>query len=116
MKRSRFASLGGLFFVSILCRASVPAQPGTINNVEGTASADGQALSEKSVGSTTLVPGQSVSTGNGKVEILLTPGIFFRLGDNSVAQMVSPGLANTVLTLNKGRALVEVDQILPDNN
>jgi hypothetical protein len=119
MKCSRFASLGGLFFVSILCspiRASVPAQPGTINYVEGTATAGGQTLSEKSVGSTTLAPGEFVSTGNGKVEILLTPGIFFRLGDNSTAQMVSPGLANTVLTLQKGRAMVEVTHILPANN
>jgi uncharacterized membrane protein YgcG len=119
MKRSKFASLGGLFFVAILCnpvKASVPVQPGTINYIEGAASIGGRALSDKSVGSTTLAPSQTVSTSNGKVEILLTPGIFFRLADNSTAQMVSPGLANTVVTLQKGRAMVEVAQILPANN
>jgi hypothetical protein len=76
----------------------------------------GQALNQTSVGSAILAAGQSVSTQNGEVEILLTPGIFFRLGNNSSAQMVSPGLADTVLALNKGRALVEVDQILPAND
>jgi len=122
MKRSQFALLGGFLLAVSSARAtvpaqpSVPAQPGTINYIEGNASMGGQALGQTSVGSATLAAGQLVSTRNGKVEILLTPGIFFRLGNNSSAEMVSPGLADTVLTLQKGRALVEVDQILPANN
>jgi hypothetical protein len=116
MKRSTFALLGGLLLVVSSAWASVPAQPGTVNYIEGQASLGSQVLNQTSVGSATLAAGQSVSTQNGKVEILLTPGIFFRLGNNSSAQMVSPGLADTVVTLTKGRALVEVDQILPANN
>jgi hypothetical protein len=122
MKRSQFALLGGFLvavssaWATVPAQASIPAQPGTINYIEGQASLGDQALSQTSVGSATLAAGQSVSTQNGKVEVLLTPGIFFRLGNNSSAQMISPGLADTVLTLNKGRALVEVDQILPANN
>jgi hypothetical protein len=118
MKRSQFASLGGLF-VALLCApvwASVTAQPGTVNYVEGDVSIGGKSLNDKSIGSAILAPGQSVSTNNGKVEILLTPGIFFRLADNSSAKMISPGLTTTVLALDRGRALVEVDEIHPENN
>ena len=116
MKRSQFALLGGFLLAVCSAWASVPAEPGTINYIEGQASLGNQALAQTSVGTARLAAGQSISTENGKVEVLLTPGIFFRLGVNSSAQMVSPDLANTTMTLNKGRALVEVDQIFPANN
>jgi len=119
MWRSNWKSIGVVLLAGLLNSAawgSVPPQPGTLNYVEGQASINSQPLRENSVGSIQLTAGQSLSTGNGKVEILLTPGIFFRLGDNSSVQMVSPGLANTLLRLDKGRAIVEVTQILPENN
>jgi len=63
-----------------------------------------------------LAAGQSLSTENGRAEILLTPGVFLRLDHNSSVQMVSPGLADTLLTLQKGRAMVEVADVHPENN
>lgn len=120
MKRSWTAiAVGGLFLAaSIFSPAwgSVPPQPGTINHIEGQASIDGRSLNEKSVGSARLAAGQSLSTQEGRAEILLTPGIFFRIGDHSSVQMTSPGLADTELALKTGRALVEVAEIHPANN
>src|ERR1700735_2764432 len=92
------------------------AMPGTINYIEGSAAIDGQPLPANAVGSTTLQPGQEISTAQGRAEVLLTPGIFFRLGDNSAAKMVSPDLTNTVVNLEHGRATVEVDQLFQANN
>jgi len=60
--------------------------------------------------------GQIVSTQNGKVEMLLTPGVFFRIDGNSSAQMVTPDLANTAVRLERGRAMLEVAEIHPENN
>ena len=97
-------------------RGSVLPQPGTINYVEGQASVSGQALGEKSVGSAKLAASQSLSTHDGRVEMLLTPGIFFRVDAHSSVRMISPGLADTVLTIEKGRAMVEVADIRPENN
>ena len=37
-------------------------------------------------------------------EILLTPGVFLRVDHHSSVRMVSPGLADTIVTLEKGRA------------
>ena len=91
------------------------ASPGTLNYIEGQASIEGRPLSSQSVGNTKLEAGQVLATANGKAEILLTPGIFLRLGEDSTVQMVTPDLAHTEVRLEQGRADVEVDQIYPQN-
>src|SRR5690348_2539869 len=53
---------------------------------------------------------------NGKAEILLTPGVFLRLGNNSSVKMISPSLTNTELALSRGKAMVEVDEIHSQND
>ncbi len=91
-------------------------QPGSLNYMEGKASLGSQPLSTSSVGSAQLQAGQSLSTQDGKTEILLTPGVFLRTGPNSSVQMDTAGLADTSLTLARGRAMVEVAEIHPENN
>jgi len=68
------------------------------------------------VGSATLAQGQTVTTTTGHAEVLLTPGVFFRLGQNSAATMVSPNLTDTAVQIDHGRAAVEVDQLFKQNN
>jgi uncharacterized membrane protein YgcG len=119
MKRLRLKTLVGFSLAALLSSpawGSIPPQPGTINYIEGQAAIGAQALNEKSVGSARLAAGQSLSTENGRAEILLTPGVFLRLGDHSSVQMISPGLADTIMTLNRGRAIIEVAFIRPENN
>jgi hypothetical protein len=91
------------------------ARPGTLNYIEGQASIEGRPLSPTSVGKTTLQAGQVIATANGKAEILLTPGIFLRLGNDTTVQMISPDLTHTEVQLQQGRASVEVDQIYSQN-
>jgi len=67
------------------------------------------------VGNTELQAGQVLATANGKAEILLTPGVFLRLGGDSTVEMVSPNLTQTEVRLQRGRASVEVDQIRKEN-
>ena len=93
-----------------------PARPGTVNYVEGAAYLDGQPLNAKDVGSIGLDAGQELRTGTGKAEVLLTPGVFLRLGSNSTVKMVSPDLTLTQVEIEKGRAGVEVDEIHEQNN
>lgn len=91
------------------------AQPGAVNYVEGSVSIDGRTMTNQAVGSAQLGPGQTIETAQGKAEVLLTPGIFVRLDDNSALQMVANSLVNTQVQLQRGRAMVEVDQISPEN-
>jgi FecR protein len=93
-----------------------PARPGSLNYVEGQASIERQSLGPEAIGRTELQPGQSLETLAGKAELLLTPGAFFRLGDNSSVTMISPTLTDTELRLDKGEATVEVAELHPENN
>jgi hypothetical protein len=93
-----------------------PARPGTINYIEGSALLAGEPVTQKSVGTVALDPGQVLSTQQGKAEVLLTPGIYLRLDDDSSVKMISPDLTFTQLALEKGRATVEIDEIHPQNN
>jgi len=95
---------------------SRPAQPGAINYVEGQASIGTEALSSSSVGSAVLAAGQTLDTQSGKVEVLLSPGVFLRVDDNSSVKMINAGLADTVVELDKGHAMVEATDITKDND
>lgn len=95
---------------------NLPPPPGTLNYVEGEASIGALKLDSKSVGSTELEKGQLLTTTDGKAEVLLTPGVFLRLGANSTVKMISPTLTDTEVHLEKGHAMIEVAEIHPEND
>lgn len=105
-----------LFGTALCAFAATPARPGTINYVEGGASINGEPLAKKDVGTKELETGQVLQTDGGKVEVLLTPGVFLRVGSDSEVRMVSAGLANTQVEILKGRAMVEAAQLYKENN
>ena len=109
-------SLATLCAPVALAQTANPAVPGTVNYVEGSASIEGRMLNQRSVGSAQLEPGQVLETANGRAELLLTPGVFLRVGENSAVRMVSPDLLNTRVEVDRGRADIEVDEIHPRNN
>jgi hypothetical protein len=119
MKLSRLKMIGGFFLAGVLsvpAWAAKTAQPGSLNYVEGHVAIGDQPVDAQAIGATMLQPGQSLTTNNGKAEILLTPGVFLRLDDTSAVQMVAAGLTDTEVTLQQGRAMVEVTEIHPENN
>ena len=119
MRRFRLNAFRCFFLAALISSpawGSLPPQPGTINYIEGQAAIGAKPLAENAAGSARLEPNQALSTDSGRAEILLTPGIFLRVGDHSSIRMISPGLADTILTLDKGRAMVEVAEIRRQNN
>lgn len=92
------------------------AAPGAINYVEGQAKIGSETLNSQSVGKVQLNQGQTLQTGNGRVEMLLTPGVFLRLGQDTSVTMVSPSLTNTKVKVNTGEATAEVDELYSQNN
>jgi hypothetical protein len=66
--------------------------------------------------SSTVDPGQVLRTEQGKAEMLLTPGVFLRIGDHAAVRMVSPSITDTRVELLQGEALVEADQVLDGNH
>jgi hypothetical protein len=102
--------------VTLAAAQGVVARPGTVNYTEGQVTLDGKAIQTKQLGSAELNPGQVLRTGNGKAEMLLTPGVFLRLGQNSAVEMVLPSLTDTEVRLTQGAALVEVAQVEKENH
>ncbi len=96
--------------------APAPVGPGTVNYVEGQASLNGQSLSPQSIGRATVNPGETLTTSDGYVEMLLTPGAFLRVGHNSEVRLLSAGLADTNVNLARGSSMLEVDQIIKGTN
>lgn len=86
-------------------------RPGTVNYVEGDVMLNGAPLNETSIGVAELKAGQTLETRQGKAEMLMTPGVFLRLGDNSELQLTTAGLTDTQVTLVHGKAMVEATQI-----
>jgi hypothetical protein len=115
--KSLWRGAGAFFAAGLLAwaQAGMTARPGTLNYVEGTVSLDGQPLAASAIGKTEVALGQVLETGTGHAEVLLFPGAYLRLGDRSAVQMVSPSLTDTRVRLQRGEALVEVDQIGREN-
>lgn len=123
MRLSWMRATAGLFLAVVL---SVPmwgdthgantALPGTLNYVEGQASLDAKSLNSKSIGSAEMQTGQTLSTDEGKAEILLTPGVFLRLDSHSSATMVSPSLTDTRVEVSRGQAMLEVAELYKQND
>jgi hypothetical protein len=111
-----FAFSLAALFVPAFAQGPNPGRPGALNYIEGQASIEGHQLTPRSVGHVALQTGQYLATGEGKAELLLTPGVFLRLDKNSTVKMVSPDLMHTEVELSQGRASVEVDQIYKQNN
>jgi hypothetical protein len=123
MRLSWLKAVGGVFLAAMLAApawgdysGSHSAVPGTLNYVEGHASISGQVLSAKSVGVAELGTGQSLTTTNGKAEVLLTPGVFLRVDGHSAVKMISPSLTYTEVGIEKGQAMVEVAEIHREND
>jgi hypothetical protein len=108
---------GTLFAAACLATAyGSVARPGTVNYAEGQVHLNGRTIGAKALGNTEVDPGQVLQTANGKAEILLTPGVYLRIGENSAVKMVSPSITNTQVQLLRGEANLEVDLLAKENH
>jgi hypothetical protein len=86
----------------------VSAQSGTVHYFEGAVLLDGKQI-ETEPGRFPQVKENSVlRTEAGRAEVLLTPGVFLRLGENTGLKMFSSKLSDTRLELLSGAAVLEV--------
>jgi len=108
--------LAAVSLIALPAAAASTAVPGTLNYVEGQVSVNRQPVTSKSVGSVEVEPNQVLETSNGRAEILLTPGVFVRIGYNSSLRMISPSLGDTRVQVLRGEAIVEATQLFKDNN
>lgn len=116
------ASVAGYAAILAMClapRASaqsvISAHSGVIHYIEGDVSVDGAPVHPKFAEFPDVKAGQLVATAEGRAEILLTPGVFLRMAENTSVRMLSNALADTRLEVVSGSALVEVGELLEHN-
>jgi len=85
----------------------VSTHSGVIYYFDGAVSVDNQPL-EPHMGQFPSVPlGAELRTAQGHAEVLLTPGVLLRIGDNSAIRMLSNDLTNARVELQAGSAIVD---------
>jgi hypothetical protein len=117
--KTSVALSAGLFLAATLAPARTQGQMGqigTINYVEGQVSVDGRNVTTADAGKVVVEPGEVLQTNDGKAEMLLTPGVFLRLDSNSAVKMISPSLIKTTVQLDRGKAMLEADQVEKENH
>lgn len=110
--------------VAILAIAVLPAsaQPilsaksGVIAGVEGKVLINDQEVQQSVTHFPQVSEGAVLRTEEGRVELMLPPGFMLRMGENGALKMIANRLIDTRVELEKGSAVVEVDQTKPDYN
>ncbi len=121
MKRSWPAAakiLTGFLFTAVCAMPqnyTISAKAGAVNYVEGNAFLNGRPISPHNLKATFVNANDTISTDIGKAEVLLSPGVFLRLGSNTQVRMISASLTDTQLEVKSGEAMVEADDIVKDN-
>ncbi len=101
---------------SAWAQSVISAHSGTIQFTEGQVNLNGAAVQPK-FGEFPDVKKEGVlATQDGRAEVLLTPGVFLRLGENSSFKMISNDLSNTRLEIQSGEAMIQVGELLHDNS
>jgi hypothetical protein len=95
----------------------ISARSGLIHRIDGpSVTLEGKQIKPKVGEFPQMKAGETLSTERAKVEILLTPGVFFRLGEDSSFKLVSDHLSDTRVEMLKGSAIMEVDDIQKGNS
>jgi hypothetical protein len=93
----------------------VSAHSGVLHVSEGAVFADDQPVNQKYGTFPDLKEKSVLRTEAGRAEILLTPGVFLRIGENSAVKMIDNRLSDTRVELLKGSAVVECDDPMKEN-
>ncbi|MCU1330916.1 MAG: hypothetical protein JWN34_6286 [Bryobacterales bacterium] len=87
----------------------VSARSGTLHYFDGSVTLNDAAV-EQHPGKFPVIPDNGVlRTALGRAEILLTPGVFLRLGENSAIRMLDTRLLSTRVEFLEGSAMIESD-------
>jgi len=108
-------ALGTLAAGSACAQYVISSHSGVIQHVEGRAFLGDKPIEPKFGQFPDIKENQEFRTEDGRAEILLTPGVFLRLGDNSSIRMLSTRLVDTRVELLSGSAIIESNEMPKDN-
>jgi hypothetical protein len=115
MFRGRVGALWSLAVLTALtvpanCQSVISTHSGVVHFFEGSVYLGDQPLESHPGKFATVPKGTELRTAQGRAEMLLTPGVFLRLGNGSAIQMVDNDLSRTRVQLLSGSAVVDSDE------
>ena len=87
----------------------ISAHSGLIHYVEGRALLDSKPVEVKIATFPEMKENMELRTEDGRAEVLLNPGAFLRLGENSAVRMVSNKLSDSRMEFISGSIVIEAD-------
>jgi len=94
---------------------AISARSGMLHYSEGDVKIAGTAVDSKHGQFPDVKEGQILATTEGRAEVLLTPGVFLRVAENSSIKMISSRLVDTRVEVLSGSVLVECAELQKDN-
>ncbi len=107
--------MGVLVAGSACAQSVISTHSGVVQYVEGRAFLGDKPVEPKFGTFPDIKENQEFRTEDGRAEILLTPGVFLRLGENSAIRMLSTRLVDTRVEVLSGAAIVESSEMPKDN-
>jgi hypothetical protein len=111
--------VASVFAVGVVPAAAQPvtsAKSGVVAYLEGKVFLDNERLEFSTVHFPQIKENATLRTEDGRAEVLLTPGVVLRLGENASLKMLTNRLIDTRLELIGGSAVVEADDVAKDTS
>src|SRR5580658_2607237 len=109
-------AVGFLAVLPATAQPVISAKSGLLSYVEGNVLLNDQPVEFSTTRFADVKENSIVKTEDGRAEVLLTPGVTLRMGENSSLRMIANRLVDTRVELLSGSAVVEADQIAKDTN
>jgi hypothetical protein len=104
------------FSVGALSAQSViSAKSGLVHYTEGDVTVASKPVVDKPGVFAEVKKDEQLETTQGRAEVLLTPGVFLRVGEQSAIRMLNASLADTRVEMINGRAMLEADTPMKGN-
>ena len=101
---------------SLYAQSVISAHSGLIHYTEGEVLLAGKPVESSATSFPEIKENQELRTEEGRAEILLTPGVFLRLAENSSVRMISNRLSDARLDFLAGSAVVESADLMKENS
>jgi hypothetical protein len=102
--------------LAALAQPVISAKSGMVSKAEGEVYLGDKSIEESETSFPEVKENQVLSTKQGRAEVLLTRGVYMRMGENTSFKMFTSRLIDTRLEILSGSAIVEAAEMVKDNN
>jgi hypothetical protein len=112
----QLAALAAMFAGAAAAQVAISARAGMVHHTEGKVFIADKEVVSKTTEFPEVKEGQVLRTEEGRAEVLLTPGVFLRVAENSGFRMVGNRLSDVRVDVLRGSVIVEAAELAKDHS